>query len=514
MVGAAAFGIHVSGWWTVDGQLISDRYRLEAVLGRGGMATVWRGVDERLGRRVAVKLLDRADTADPAMLQRFNREARTAGGLTHPNIVAVYDVGTDDGVPYLVMEFIDGTSVAALLASGPLPVDQAVDVARQVCDALAVTHAQGVVHRDIKPANILLTPTGAVKVCDFGIARLAHQQQTNLTAPHMAIGTSAYMAPEQASGAAVDARTDLYALGCVLYAMLTGHPPFTGDNPLAVLWQHQYQTAPAVASLRPDTPADLDALIARLLAKSPADRPATAAEVRDRLTLRAESETAAAAPTRVVPMASQTLTLPVFDDGEQPAAPVGRRSRLRPVAIAAVALGVAILAAVTVALLVRPGTDPASTAADSQPPSTAATAPATATADSSAESSDSTPSGVPDTTATESLDENPGTGASAGLAALLGVIEEQRQAGNLDDKAAEELAKKLEQVDREVNEGDTGKAADRLADLRSKLDELHQNGKITTDGYDAVQASLTQLADTLPRSGEDKSGENESGDDE
>jgi eukaryotic-like serine/threonine-protein kinase len=289
----------------VYGQLISGRYQLEAVLGRGGMATVWRGVDQRLGRPVAVKLLDRADTADPAMLQRFDREVRTAGGLTHPNIVAVYDVGTDDRVPYLVMELINGTSVAALLASGPLPVDQAVDVARQTCDALAMTHAQGVVHRDIKPANILLTTTGTVKVCDFGIARLAHQQQTNLTAPHTAIGTSAYMAPEQASGAPVDARTDLYALGCVMYAMLTGHPPFTGDNPLAVLWQHQHQPALSVASLRPDTPAELDALITRLLAKDPSDRPATATEVRDRLTVYAESKSAAAQPTRALPVASR-----------------------------------------------------------------------------------------------------------------------------------------------------------------------------------------------------------------
>ena len=148
-------------------------------------------------------------------------------------------------MPYLVMELIDGTSVAALLAGGPLPVHQAVDVARQICDALAVAHARGVVHRDIKPANILLTIDGTVKVCDFGIARLIHQQQTDLTAPHTAIGTSAYMAPEQASGAAVDARTDLYALGCVLYAMLTGQPPFTGDNPLTVMWQHQHQPAPS-----------------------------------------------------------------------------------------------------------------------------------------------------------------------------------------------------------------------------------------------------------------------------
>jgi eukaryotic-like serine/threonine-protein kinase len=481
-------------------QLISGRYRLEAVLGRGGMATVWRGVDERLGRRVAVKLLDRADTADPAMLQRFDREARTAGGLTHPNIVAVYDVGTDNGVPYLVMEFIDGTSLAALLASGPLPIDQAVDVARQACDALAMTHAQGVVHRDIKPANILLTTNGTVKVCDFGIARLAYQQQTNLTAPHSAIGTSAYMAPEQASGAAVDARTDLYALGCVMYAMLTGHPPFTGDNPLTVLWQQQHQPAPAVASLRPDTPADLDALIARLLAKDPSGRPATATEVRDRLVAGAGSGTAAAPPTRAIPVASRTRTLPVLENGGESPAPVGGRS-IGPAGIAAVALGAAILAAITVALLIAsPGTDAASTGTASPPPSKAATAPGTTTPDSSAENpgTDSTSTGTPGPTAAETFTDNPGTDASARLAALFGVIEEQRQAGRLDAKTADKLAKELEEVGREVDKGDTGKAAEKLAELRSKLDELHRDGKITTAGYDAVQASLTQLAGALP----------------
>ena len=498
--------------WIVHGELISGRYRLEAVLGRGGMATVWRGVDERLGRPVAVKLLDRADTADPAMLQRFDREARTAGGLTHPNIVAVYDVGTDDDVPYLVMELIDGTSVEALLAGGPLPIDQAVDVARQTCDALAVAHAQGVVHRDIKPANILLTTRGSVKVCDFGIARLTHQQQTDLTAPQMAIGTSAYMAPEQASGAAVDARTDLYALGCVLYAMLTGHPPFTGDNPLTVLWQHQHQPALAVASVRPGTPADLDALIAHLLAKNPADRPATATDVRDRLTAHTESETAAAQPTRALPAVYPTQTLPVLDYSEAPAAPDGGRFRLGPAGIAAVALGAAILAALIVALFIafqRPATD-AATAADS-PPSSTATAAGSATADSSAENpgTSSTPRRAPETTETESSAENPGTGASARLAALFDVIEEQRQAGSLDGKTADELTKKLEQVGREVDKGDTGKAAEKLTDLGSKLDELHRDGKITTAGYEAVQASLTQLADTLPPSEEDQSGEDE-----
>jgi serine/threonine-protein kinase len=391
------------------------------------------------------------------------------------------------------------TSVSALLASGPLQIDQAVDVASQICDALAMTHAQGVVHRDIKPANILLTTTGTVKVCDFGIARLAQQQQTDLTAPHMAIGTSAYMAPEQASGAAVDARTDLYALGCLMYAMLTGRPPFTGDNPLTVLWQHQHQPAPAVASLSPGTPADLDALIACLLAKNSSDRPATATEVRDRLPAPPESETAAAPPTRAIPVVSRTRTLPILENGEAPPAPAGGRFRLGPAGIAAVALGAAILAALSVTLLIasqRPGTDAASTATSSPPPSNATTA----AADSPSENpgTGSTSSDVPGTATTESFAGNPGIGASVRLAALRGVIEKQRQAGHLDGKTIDELTKKLEEVEREVDEGDMGKAAEKLADLRSKLDKLHRDGKITTAGYDAVQASLTQLADTLP----------------
>jgi len=369
-----------------------------------------------------------------------------------------------------------------------------------------MTHARGVVHRDIKPANILLTTTGTVKVCDFGIARLAHQQQTNLTAPHTAIGTSAYMAPEQASGAAVDTRTDLYALGCVLYAMLTGHPPFTGDNPLTMLWQHQYQPAPSVTSLRPDTPADLDVLITRLLAKNPSDRPATATDVRDRLTAHAESETAATQPTRPIPVVSQTRTLPVLGYGEKPAAPAGGRRRLGPGGIAAVALGAAILGALAVALLIA-SQRPTDAAAGGAPPGAATTSPGSATTDSSAgnpgtdlTSTDNRPGSV----TRETFAENPATGSSARLAELPGMIEEQRQAGHLDGKTAEELTKKLQEIDRELGKGKMGEAAEKLADLRSKLDELHRDGKITAAGYDTVQASLTQLADTLPPAEKDE----------
>jgi serine/threonine-protein kinase len=258
-----------------------------------------------------------------------------------------------------------------------------------------------------------------------------------------------------------------------------------------------------VGSLRPDTPADLDALLTRLLAKNPAERPATATEVRDGLTARADHLTAAARPTRPIPVVSRTRTLPVLDQGEEPPVTVRGRFRLGPAGIAAVALGAAILAALTVALLIgsqRLGADAASTATVSTPLGSASSAPGTAATDSSGgnPSGSTSTSSRPDTDTTETFTDNPDTAASARLAALIGVIEEQRQAGHLDGKAADEVTKKLQEVERELDKGDTGKAAEKLANLGSKLDEMHQDGKITTAGYEALQASLIQLADALP----------------
>jgi eukaryotic-like serine/threonine-protein kinase len=301
-----------------------------------------------------------------------------------------------------------------------------------------------------------------------------------------------------------------------MYAMLTGHPPFTGDNPLSVLWQHQHQPASAVASLRPDTPTGLDALIAHLLAKNPSDRPAAAGEVRDRLAAPAESVMAAATATRALPVASQTQTMPVLENGVAPPAPVEGRFRLGPGGIAAVALATAILAALTVALLIalqRPGTDAAAPAADSPSPGTATATPSTATP--SNETTDSS-TGNPGTATTESFDD-PETGSTARLAALLGVIEEQQLAGHLDGDTADELTKSIEEVARELDQGDMDKAAEKLADLRSKLDELHSDGKITSAAYDAVQTSLTELATTLPpaeKDGKNKGGRHEGQDEE
>src|SRR5262245_25540352 len=262
-------------------RVVDGRYRLRAVLGQGGMATVWSGIDIRLDRPVAVKLLDPAAVGESAVVRFLDGEARTVARLAHPNIVSVYDVGIDGGQPYLVMELVEGEDLRRRLLPGPMSVSQTVTIADQICAALAAAHAAGVVHGDIKPDNVMLTRAGAVKVCDFGIARLQLATRAE-TRSAVVIGTSEYMAPEQATGGAVDARTDLYALGCVVYAMLTGAPPFAGD-PADVLRQQVHDTVVPITFRRADVPPDLAAAVTDLLAKNPADRPGSAAALRARL---------------------------------------------------------------------------------------------------------------------------------------------------------------------------------------------------------------------------------------
>jgi eukaryotic-like serine/threonine-protein kinase len=217
---------------TLQGQVLGGRYALGAMLGSGGMGQVYRARDRVLERTVAVKVLSSAATQDPELVARFGREARAAAALHHPNIVAVFDSGADGDLQYLVMEYVDGQSLARLLRQeGMLEPGRAAEVGRQVCQALAAAHATGLVHRDITPGNLLVDPAGLVKVADFGIAKLA--AATTMTGDRV-LGTAAYLAPEQAQGRPVDGRSDLYALGCVLYELVTGAPPFAGDDLIAV----------------------------------------------------------------------------------------------------------------------------------------------------------------------------------------------------------------------------------------------------------------------------------------
>ncbi|MER5450114.1 protein kinase [Streptomyces sp. NPDC002766] len=270
-----------------NGGLVGDgRYRLTRRLGRGGMAEVFAAEDVRLGRTVAVKLL-RADLAeDPVSKARFTREAQSVAGLNHHSIVAVYDSGEDyvggQSVPYIVMEIVEGRTIRDLLINAEAPgPEQALIIVSGVLEALAYSHQHGIVHRDIKPANVIITNNGAVKVMDFGIARALHGASTTMTQTGMVMGTPQYLSPEQALGKAVDHRSDLYATGCLLYELLALRPPFVGETPLSVVYQHvQDIPVPPSQVSNGGCPPELDGLVMRSLAKEPDDRFQTAEEMR------------------------------------------------------------------------------------------------------------------------------------------------------------------------------------------------------------------------------------------
>ncbi|CAB4643801.1 unannotated protein [freshwater metagenome] len=268
---------------------LGDRYDVGQVIGRGGMAEVYEGTDRRLNRRVAIKVL-RPDLArDPMFQERFRREAQSAAGLNHPNIVAIYDTGEDligDGpnqvsVPYIVMEFVDGVTLRHMLNNGPriLP-ERALEVIAGVLAALDYAHRHGIVHRDIKPANIMINTNGDSKVMDFGIARAMSDAATSVTATSAVMGTAQYLSPEQARGELVDARSDIYSSGCVLYELLTGVTPFNGDSPVAIAYQHVNEPPKPPSSLDNSIPSSLDSITLGALAKSPSNRYQTAAEMR------------------------------------------------------------------------------------------------------------------------------------------------------------------------------------------------------------------------------------------
>src|SRR4051812_39022000 len=267
-------------------RLVGGRYELGELIGYGGMAEVHRGRDSRLNREVAIKVL-RADLArDPSFLNRFRREAHSAAGLNHPSIVAVYDTGEDltaDGTPqpFIVMEFVDGRTLRDIVRSeGPLPARRALEIVADVCAALDFSHRNGIVHRDIKPANVMITPTGAVKVMDFGIARAVADTSSTMTQTANVIGTAQYLSPEQARGEAVDARSDVYSTGCLLYELLTGAPPFQGDSPVAVAYQHVRENPVVPSGRTPDVPRAVDSIVMKALAKNVANRYQSAAEMR------------------------------------------------------------------------------------------------------------------------------------------------------------------------------------------------------------------------------------------
>ncbi len=274
-------------------RILGGRYEVGELIGRGGMAEVHIGHDTRLGRTVAIKIL-RSDLArDPSFQARFRREAQAAASLNHPAVVAVYDTGEDVStepggalahVPFIVMEYVEGHTVRDILRDGAaVPIEEAAEITAGVLSALEYSHRAGIVHRDIKPANVMLTPTGAVKVMDFGIARAMADAAGTMTQTQAVIGTAQYLSPEQARGEQVDARSDLYSTGCLLFELLTGRPPFIGDSPVAVAYQHAREEAQPPTTFAADVPEALDRITMKALAKDREQRYSTAAEFRSDL---------------------------------------------------------------------------------------------------------------------------------------------------------------------------------------------------------------------------------------
>jgi serine/threonine protein kinase len=332
-------------------RLLGGRYELGELLGYGGMAEVYLGRDVRLSRQVAVKVL-RPDLArDPAFLARFRREAQSAASLSHPSIVSVYDTGEDQGsnppTPYIVMEYVQGPTLRDVLRSeGPMAPRRAAEITAEVCRALDYAHSQGLVHRDVKPGNVMLDRRNQVKVMDFGIARAATASSVTMTQTAAVIGTAQYLSPEQARGEHTDGRSDVYSAGCLLYELLTGRPPFTGDSPVAVAYQHVRENPIPPSQVDAELPRDFDVVVLKAMAKAPENRYATAGAMAHDLDLLAAGRrvtTQAVAPepeTRTTVMASTSATTVIPRGGPAPSAlPLERPNRRN----AYIALGVLVV---------------------------------------------------------------------------------------------------------------------------------------------------------------------------
>jgi eukaryotic-like serine/threonine-protein kinase len=341
-------------------RLLGGRYELDGIVGRGGMAEVFRARDIRLDRIVAVKTLRDDLARDQTFQARFRREAQSAASLNHPSIVAVYDTGEDmvgpTPVPYIVMEYVDGRTLRDLLRDDRrlLP-ERALEITDGVLRALDYSHRNGIVHRDIKPGNVMLTRAGDVKVMDFGIARAVSDAQATMTQTAQVIGTAQYLSPEQARGERVDARSDLYSTGCLLYELLTGRPPFTGDSPVAIAYQHVRENPIPPSRVDPEIPSWADPIVLKAMAKDPADRYQSAGEMRNDIQRALQGMPLAAVPTYTVgyqgtqrmgqatQMAGPTSAIPPYDYGPGEGPPQLQRRKKWPWVVAAL-IAVAIIA--------------------------------------------------------------------------------------------------------------------------------------------------------------------------
>jgi eukaryotic-like serine/threonine-protein kinase len=485
----------------LEGRILDGRYQLGSLLGVGGMASVYLATDRVLERQVAVKVLRSSDSRDALFVERFRREARAAAQLSHPNIVAVFDSGSDADQPYLVMEYVPGQSLAQLLhRQGRLAPRRAIELAIQVCAALAAAHAQGLVHRDIKPANVLVGDDGQVKVTDFGIVKAA--AATTLTGTGTVLGTAAYLSPEQAQGHPVDARSDLYGLGCVLYELLCGSPPFGSGadrSPLGIATRHVSEPPEPPSARNPQVDPALDQVVLTALAKDPAQRYQSAVDMQDALERVLAGDAAAAAPTEPLlePLGRTGTGTTPRATGPAAGADGRRLGRGRwALLVAGAILGIALV----VAVLWPDGGDSPARLPEAGPGASPTTSAPSLT--------------TPGSTATPAP---AASGVEAALANLRAVITTARQQGTADQEAedllalAGDLAKALQENPKDKDKSkDEGKAkragqgevaAKKVAELERKVDELISQGKIRPPATTQIQQAVAQLAQAVQQPG-------------
>ncbi|MBM6403888.1 protein kinase [Phycicoccus sp. CSK15P-2] len=481
---------------TTDDRRLAGRYHLDSPIGQGGMGEVWRATDTVLGREVAVKTIDLRRVPDESGAARFEREAKVTAAMSHPNVVTVHDTGVEGDTAYLVMELLPGPSLADRLADGPLPVEEVVEVGRQVASALSAAHERGLVHRDIKPANLVYAADGRLRVLDFGITQLGDAGGDQaLTATHTVMGTAEYLAPEQATGARVDGRADLYALGCVLYALLSGRAPFTGPTSVATMMMHTNDAVPDIRELRPDTPVWLAALVGNLLAKSPEDRPAGAGAVLEALDSRSAPPGAAA--TTVLPAAGAATTRrmeatpPPPPPGPPPATYEPERQGGGGSPALWVLAVVAVLALGLLAWWLLGGDRTSTEGTPSASPTVSSPSPEPTTSVPEETSAEPTPTSEPTETAP---DPAPVEGASAALGDEVGAL---RQDGTIDNDTAKIVDDPLKDVDKALRDED----ADDLTDARDTLVEDYRDavddGTMPPEAADRLDPLVEDLSSAV-----------------
>ena len=464
-------------------EVVAGRYRLERSLGASGMAEVFVATDLQLRRDVAVKRLPSSAMQDATAQARFAREARALARVNDPHVVTVFDIVVDDGRPFLVMELVDGMTLSELIhREGRIDPARLVSIAEDICSGLAAVHACGIVHRDMKPSNVFLTASGAVKIGDFGIASVA--SDVTVTRAGEVFGSAPYVSPEQVTGDPVDARADLYSLGCVMFEMATGRPPFVGDEPAALAYQHAHTTPERADAVVPQVPTALASTIDLLLAKNPADRPGSADGLRRSLeTMPSTAADVGDVATQPFAPLPATEILPVVS----PSAPAPIPPRRPPRRSSPIPWIAALVAGIVILLVLNAifgGTDPAvgaKTPAEPRSPS-----PSTAASTSPTASPASPSSSLP-----------PDTGIEDAAAALIGLIDELGSSGAVDGHLAKDLEHGTDEVVRALDGGDGDKVLDALGGLQDKVDKGLDKGEISSEDAqrlgDAIQALATEI---------------------